>query len=125
MSNQFRDQLSLLQKVNQLAKASAQWPDPEGSDDDQSLDDYLTSLVDPDDPDPDSSSTSALRDSALVGLHLAKAKLSVLQKDHVKVHQALNKAMAFHARLHGQINRAAAASEFDPNDLRRKEQEEN
>ena len=122
MSNQFRDQLGLLQKVNQLAKASAQWPEPENVDDDQSMDDYLTGLVDPDDPDPDSSSTSALRDSAMVGLHLAKAKLAVLQKDQVKVHQALNKAMSYHKRLHSQINGAARQSEFDPNDLRRKEQ---
>jgi hypothetical protein len=110
------NQEDLLLKVSQLAKASAQWPDPEDADDDQSLDDYLTGLVDPDDPDPDSSSTSALRDSAMVGLHLAKAKLAVLQKDHVKVHQALNKAMSFHQRLHSQIN--AQASEIDPMRIR-------
>jgi hypothetical protein len=122
MNDQIQDQL--LQKVHQLAKASAQWPEPENVDDDQSMDDYLTGLVDPDDPNPDSSSDSALRDSAMVGLHLAKAKLAVLQKDHVKVHQALNKAMAFHTRLHGQINASARQSEFDPNDLRRKEQED-
>ena len=121
MSNQFQDQLSLLQKVSQLAKASAQWPEPENVDDDQSMDDFLTGLVDPDNPDPDSSSASALRDSAMVGLHLAKAKLAVLQKDHVKVHQALNKAMSYHKRLHSQIN-AARQTEFDPNDLRQKPQ---
>jgi hypothetical protein len=107
----------LLQKVSQLAKASAQWSDPKDVDDDQSLDDYLTSLIDPDDPDPDSSSTSStLRDSAMVGLHLAKAKLGVLQKDGAKAHQALNKAMAFHKRLHSQIN--SAVGEIDPQRIR-------
>jgi hypothetical protein len=121
MSDQIQDQLSLLQKVAALAKTSAQWPDPPGSDDDQSLDDFLTSLLDPDDPDPDSSSTSALRDSAMVGLHLAKAKLGVLQKDHVKVHQALNKAMAFHARLHGHINQAVG--EMNPMRIREEQED--
>jgi hypothetical protein len=113
------DQEDLLEKVSQLAKASTQWPDPEGSDDDQSLDDYLTGLVDPDDPDPGSSSTQALRDSAMVGLHLAKAKLAVLQKDHVKVHQAINKAMSYHKRLHSQIN--GAVGEIDPMRIREQE----
>jgi hypothetical protein len=121
MSDQIQDQLSLLQKVAALAKTSAQWPDPPGSDDDQSLDDYLSHLVDPDDAASDSSSTSALRDSAMVGLHLAKAKLGVLQKDHVKVHQALNKAMAFHARLHGHINQAVG--EMNPMRIREEQED--
>jgi hypothetical protein len=111
----------LLEKVAALAKASAQWPDPPGCDDDQGLDDYLTGLVDPDDPEPDASSTGALRDSAMVGLHLAKAKLAVLQKDHVKVHQALNKAMSFHKRLHSQIN--GAVGEIDPMRIREKQED--
>ena len=60
----------------------------------------------------------------MIGLHLAKAKVGILQSDHVKVHQDLNKAMQFHSRLHGHINAAARQSEFDPNDLRRKEQQD-
>jgi HSP90 family molecular chaperone len=55
---------------------------------------------------------------------LAKAKLGILQKDHVKVHQALNKAMAFHTRLHGHINAAARASEMNPNAIRQEQQED-
>jgi hypothetical protein len=115
------NQEDLLAKVNQLAKASAQWPDPKDVDDDQSLDDYLTSLVDPDDPDPDSSSTSTLRDSAMVGLHLAKAKLGILQKDGAKAHQAINKAISFHKRLHSQIN--GAVGEIDPMRIRERQED--
>jgi hypothetical protein len=91
----------LLEKVSAIAKASALGPpDPDGADDDCSLNDYLQSLVDPDDPDPDSGSGHALHDSLMTGLSLAKAKIGILSGDHVKVHQALNKAMAFHSRLH-------------------------
>ncbi len=112
---------ALLEKVSQLAKASTQWPDPENVDDDQPLDDYLTGLVDPDAPDSDSSSTHALRDSAMVGLHLAKAKLGILQKDHAKTHMAINKAMSFHKRLHSQIN--GAAGEMDAMAVRDKQED--
>jgi hypothetical protein len=78
----------------------------------------LTGLVDPGDPGDDANSATALHDSQMVGLHLAKSKLAILQKDQVKVHQNLNKAMAFHARLHGHINAAARQSEMNPNAIR-------
>ena len=121
MNNQIQDQLSLLLKVAQIAKASTKGPpDPEGSDDDQGLDDYLGQLVDPDDPDPDSNSANAIHDSLIVGLHLAKAKVGILQGNDVKTHQALNKAMAFHTRLHGQVA-AAHASELNPMRIRQEQ----
>lgn len=116
MNDQFQDQLSLLQKVTAIAKASEGWtPDPDGADDDQGLDDYLGQLTEPDPPDPDAGSVHALRDSAMVGLHLAKAKIGILQSKDEAVHKNLNKAMAFHARLHGALHAAAArASEMNP-----------
>jgi hypothetical protein len=114
------NQEDLLRKVSQLAKASESWsPDPDGVDDDQGLDDYLGQLTEPDPPDPDAGSVHALRDSAMIGMHLARAKIGSLQGNDEAVHKHLNKAIAYHSRLHGQIHAAAAqASEIDPMRIR-------
>jgi hypothetical protein len=124
MSNQFQDQLGLLLKVNQLARASEQWtPDPDGADDDQGLDEYLGQIVDPDPPAPDAGPVHALRDSAQIGLCLANARLGILKSDHEAVHKNLNRAMAYHKRIHSALN-AAASSELNPMRIRQEQEED-
>jgi hypothetical protein len=124
MSNQFQDQLNLLQKVAAIAKASTQWgPDPDDYDDDVGLDDYLGGLVDPDAPAADSTATHALRDSTMIGLHLAKARVGLLKDDSMQVHRELNKAMSLHSRLHAHINATAGRSEMNPMRIREEQED--
>jgi hypothetical protein len=124
MSDQIQE-LALLLKVAQVAKATTYGPsDPDGSEDDCGLNSYLEGLVEPPDPDANSTPANMLHDSLVAGMPLAKARLGILKSDYVQTHKELSKAMHFHTRLHGQINAAARGSEFDPNDLRRKEQQE-
>jgi hypothetical protein len=123
MSDQIQE-LALLLKVAQVAKATTYGPsDPDGSEDDCGLDSYLEGLVEPPDPDPNSTPANMLHDSLVAGMHLAKARVGILKSDYVQTHKELSKAMHFHTRLHSQINAAARGSEFNPMRIREEQED--
>ena len=89
------------------------------------LDDYVGLLGAPEEVG-NYDSADALRDSHLLGAHLAKCKIAEMQCDHDKLGKHLNQALVHHANLHCAIHAAAAAraSELNPMRIRQEQQED-